>query len=65
MFVKPAHPDLLVANPEALPPMPRHLPVEGAEVPDTQYWRRRIADGDVILAPAPELQTKRRTGEKE
>jgi hypothetical protein len=65
MFVKPAHPDLLVANPEARPPMPRHLPAEGAEVPDTQYWRRRIADGDVILAPAPELQTKRRTGEKE
>ena len=65
MFVKPAHPDLLVANPEALPPMPRHLPAEGADVPDTQYWRRRIADGDVILVPAPETQTKRRSGEKE
>jgi len=65
MFVKPAHPDLLVANPDARPPMPRHLPAEGVEVPDTQYWRRRIADGDVILAPAPEPQTKRRTGEKE
>lgn len=61
MFVKPAHPDLLVANPEARPPMPRHLPVEGAEVPDTQYWRRRIADGDVVLAQP----SKRRTGEKE
>jgi hypothetical protein len=65
MFVKPAHPDLLVANPEARPPMPRHLPAEGAEVPDSQYWRRRIADGDVVLALAPEPQTKRRTGEKE
>jgi hypothetical protein len=65
MFVKPAHPDLLVANPEARPPMPRHLPVEGAEVPDTQYWRRRIADGDVILAPAPEPQTKRSSAQKE
>jgi hypothetical protein len=61
MFVKPATPDLLVANPEALPPMPRHLPAEGAEVPDTQYWRRRIADGDVVLAQP----SKRRTGEKE
>lgn len=49
MFVKPAKPDLLVANPEAMAPMPRHLPVEGAEVPNTEYWRRRIADGDVIL----------------
>jgi hypothetical protein len=65
MFVKPATPDLLVANPEAIAPMPRHLPAEGAEVPDTQYWRRRIADGDVILAPAPEPQTKRRGAEKE
>jgi hypothetical protein len=65
MFVKPATPDLLVANPEARPPMPRHLPAEGAEVPDTQYWRRRIADGDVILAPAPEQQTKRRSADKE
>ncbi len=61
MFVKPATPDLLVANPEAIAPMPRHLPAEGAEVPDTEYWRRRIADGDVILVP----QSKRRTGEKE
>lgn len=61
MFVKPSHPDLLVANPEARPPMPRHLPAEGAEVPDSQYWRRRIADGDVVLAQP----SKRRTGEKE
>jgi hypothetical protein len=61
MFVKPAHPDLLVANPEERPPMPRHLPAEGAEVPDSQYWRRRIADGDVVLAQP----SKRRTGEKE
>ena len=65
MFVKPANPDLLVANPEAIAPMPRHLPAEGADVPDTQYWRRRIADGDVTLLPAPETQTKRRSGEKE
>jgi len=63
MFVKPSHPDLLVANPEARAPMPRHLPPEGAEVPDTdtEYWRRRIADGDVILAQP----SKRRSGEKE
>jgi len=65
MFVKPAHPDLLVANPEAIAPMPRHLPAEGAEVPDTEYWRRRIADGDVILVPAAEPQTKRSSAQKE
>lgn len=52
MHVRPAHPDLLVANPEARPPMPRHLPPEGAEVPDTEYWRRRLRDGDVVPVPA-------------
>jgi hypothetical protein len=56
MFVKPA-PELLVANPEARPPMPRHLPAAGAEVPDTEYWRRRLRDGDVVEAP-PETTTK-------
>jgi hypothetical protein len=45
--------------------MPRHLPAEGAEVPDTEYWRRRIADGDVILVPAAEPQTKRSSAQKE
>lgn len=53
MYVKPAHPDLLVANPEARLPMPRHLAAEGAEVPDTEYWRRRLRDEDVVLASAP------------
>ena len=50
MFVKPATPDLLVASPEAVPPMPRHLPAEGAEVPNTEDGRRRLADGDVVIA---------------
>lgn len=53
MFVKPAKPDMRIANPEALPPLPRHLAAEGAEVPDTEYWRRRLADGDVVLATPP------------
>ena len=25
------------------------LPAEGREVPDNQYWRRRIRDGDVEI----------------
>jgi hypothetical protein len=53
MFVKPSHPALKVADPEARPPLPRHLPATGAEVPDTEYWRRRLADGDVVPARAP------------
>ena len=64
MFVKPAKPDLLVANPEAMAPMPRHLPVEGAEVPDTEYWRRRIAHGDVILVQPEAAQAVKTIGAK-
>lgn len=43
MFVKPA-PGLLVPDPER----GGDLPPEGATVPDSVYWRRRIADGDVL-----------------
>jgi hypothetical protein len=48
MLVIPAE-GLLVPHPEAPAGGPRHLPPEGAEVPDTAYWRRRLADGDVGL----------------
>ncbi len=44
MRVKPASENLLVRDPERK----GHLPAEGAEVPDTEYWRRRLADGDVV-----------------
>ena len=64
MFVKPAHPDLLVANPEALAPMPRHLPAEGAEVVESEYWRRRIADGDVMLAVPEAAPAAKTSGAK-
>lgn len=29
------------------------LPVSGAYVPTDQYWRRRLRDGDVVLATPP------------
>lgn len=29
------------------------LPAEGADVPRTPYWMRRLAKGDVELAPEP------------
>lgn len=57
MFVKPAD-GLLVPNPDAAPGLPRHLAPAGAEVPDTEYWRRRLADGDVLPAE-PELPRRR------
>jgi hypothetical protein len=25
------------------------LPAEGREVPDNQFWRRRLRDGDVVV----------------
>ena len=48
MFVKPKE-GLLVQDPsrgDALPP-------EGREVEATQYWQRRLIDGDVVEAQAP------------
>lgn len=44
MFVIPA-PGVMVRDPDTK----RHLPAEGAEVPETGYWLRRVRDGDVIL----------------
>lgn len=29
------------------------LPEAGRYVPKTQYWMRRLADGDVVKKPAP------------
>jgi hypothetical protein len=49
MFVKPA-PGLSVRDPDLLD----LLPEEGREVPATDYWHRRVRDGDVISAdPQP------------
>jgi hypothetical protein len=58
MFVVPA-PGLKVPVPEARPPLARHLPPEGAEVEATEYWRRRIADGDVRLAAAAQTSKEK------
>lgn len=50
MFIKPA-PGITVPDPargDALPP-------EGRTVEPTQYWQRRIADGDAVEAtPQPD-----------
>jgi len=44
MFVKPK-PGVKVRDPKTL----RHLPEAGREVPDSAYWMRRLAAGDVVL----------------
>jgi len=51
MNVKPAEPGAVVRDPATF----NRLPDEGAEVPDTSYWRRRLQQGDVVeVAPAPQ-----------
>ncbi|MBH3308544.1 DUF2635 domain-containing protein [Pseudomonas mosselii] len=34
------------------------LPAEGRDVPDTVWWRRRLADGDVILKAAEAVKSQ-------
>lgn len=43
MKVKPQQ-GLVVRDPDTRQP----LPPEGADVPDTTHWRRRLAAGDVV-----------------
>lgn len=47
MYVKPA-PGLVIRDPD----LRDFLPQEGREVPDTDYWNRRLRDGDVVTAIA-------------
>lgn len=51
MFVKPAK-GLVIPDPD------RHdrLPVEGRDVPASDFWMRRMRDGDVVEATAPSEQ---------
>ena len=49
MKIKPADPAVKIPYEGTL----IMLPDEGAEVPDNQYWRRRLRDGDVVRLDAP------------
>lgn len=49
MKIKPTKPEVLIPYEGTLV----MLPVEGADVPDNQYWRRRLRDGDVVPVEAP------------
>lgn len=48
MYVQPA-PGLSIRDPDLLD----FLPPEGREVPDSDYWNRRVIDRDVALATPP------------
>lgn len=52
IFVKPTNENVLVRNPERN----RHLLKEGELVTYDAYWLRRMNDGDVVEAAAPEVQ---------
>lgn len=49
MFVKPA-PGVKVRDPISM----LHIPEEGRDVPENNYWTRKIAAGDVVRVAAPE-----------
>lgn len=44
MKVKPADPNAVIRDPRTK----RRLPAEGADVPDNNYWRRRLSAGEVV-----------------
>jgi hypothetical protein len=48
MFVKPA-PGLQLPDPDRQD----MLPDEGRDVPNNEFWQRRLRDGDVVAAEAP------------
>lgn len=48
MYVKPA-PGMSIRDAD----LKDLLPAEGRDVPDTDYWQRRLRDGDVVAAKEP------------
>ena len=49
MKVKPVNPNAVIRDPHTRLP----LPADGAEVPDNNFWNRRLLDGDVVRIDAP------------
>jgi len=45
LFVKPTNPEVKVRRPEL---DGAYLPEDGASVPKSSYWLRRIKEGDVV-----------------
>lgn len=44
MKVKPVDPNAVIRDPHTKVP----LPAEGGEVPDNNFWNRRLLDGSVV-----------------
>lgn len=56
MFVKPA-PGKMVRDPDLLD----LLPEEGREVPSSDFWNRRLRDGDVVSGVATVVDNRNST----
>ena len=62
IYVKPVDRDRVVINPETNRP----IPLEGELVLDNKYFRRRVAENDVIVIDAPTATSKSaKTAQKE
>lgn len=56
VFVKPA-----AGRNVRDPATKKHIPAEGIQVPRSSYWLRRLRDGDVLAAEAPQrIDAKKR-----
>jgi hypothetical protein len=44
MKVKPVDPDAVIHDPETM----RLLPAEGGEVPESNFWVRRLLAGEIV-----------------
>ena len=58
MFVKPSE-GLSIRDPDLLD----LLPDEGREVPESDYWNRRVRDGDVVIVDATKATKVKKGGE--
>ena len=54
IFVKPSNADFKIKDPET----GLVLPAEGAEVADSQFWLRRVRNGDVTMGEPAKLEMK-------
>lgn len=52
MYVKPAQ-GLSIPDPAMRGTPDYYLPTEGRQVQESDYWTRRLRDGDVVLAEPP------------
>lgn len=48
-------PGSVVLDPETY----QRVPPQGQDVPDTEYWQRRLRDGDVVLASTTQTNNKK------